>query len=374
MKAAVIGLGLGKTHAEVYDRRREVTAIALCDADLDAARAFASQLHKPVTCYDSVETLFEREAVDIASIVTPDNWHRQHATAALEAGAEVLLTKPIATTLEDAQAIVDCARAQGRKLMVAHERRFRPSYVRAHELIASGKLGELIYLRLEMFQYAQGKFTRAPWYASKEAGRTAITGSGIHQVDLVRWLSGREVVSVRALGNRIGDINFHHNKTVIALFELEGGVIGEVAFTYEATPPLGGEKVTAIGSRGMIDDGRFRSRDGSEQGLRSASGDGGENETEFTGSARAVEAFVDAIASGAAMPVTGEEAVLSLAAALAIDRACESGQSESPAPLTVWLTAHAAGQSEADIQVPQAKAPTTRSVAMCHDGSRYTGV
>ncbi len=322
MRAAVIGLGLGKTHARVYDRRAEIKSIALCDASLDAAQALSRELSKPTTCYTSVDAMFAAEKIDIASIVTPDNWHREHATAALRAGADVLLTKPIATSLDDARAIVDCAATCGRKLMVAHERRFRPSYKRVHDLIASGQLGDLAYLRLEMFQYAAGKFARAPWYASKEAGRTAITGSGIHQVDLVRWLSGREVVSVRALGNRIGDIGFHHNKTVIALFELEGGIIGEVTFTYEATPPLGGEKVTAIGSRGMIEDWRFSTRDGQQQRIET------KGENEFTGSVLAVEAFVDAMASGIAMPVPGEEAVRSLAVALTVDRACASGAVE----------------------------------------------
>lgn len=318
MQAAVIGLGLGKTHAAVYDRRPEVSSIALCDRDLEAARAFAKTLSKPTTCYGDVAELFAAESPAIASIVTPDNWHREHAEAALGAGTDVLLTKPIATKLEDAQAFVDCARRHGRKLMVAHERRFRPSYARVHELIADGRLGDLIYVRLEMFQYAAGKFARAPWYASKEAGRTAITGSGVHQVDLVRWLSGREAKSVRALGNRIGDLEFHHNKTVVALFELEGGVIGEVVFTYEETPPLGGESVTVLGSQGMLRQGRFRDRAGAEETISMA----GENE--FSGSERAVEAFVDAIVAGAPMPVPGEEAVRSLALALEVDRACEA--------------------------------------------------
>ena len=316
MKAAVIGLGLGRTHAEVYERRSEIESIALCDNDPRVARELAEKIGKPTACYTSAAELFAREKVDIASIVTPDNWHREHATAALAAGADVLLTKPIATSLEDATAIVDCAKTYGRKLMVAHERRFRPAYARAHELIAAGKLGELAYLRLEMFQNAANKFARAPWYASKEAGRTAITGSGIHQVDLLLWLSGREAVSVQALGNCIGDIEFHHYKTVVALVGMEGGLIGEIVFTYEATPPLGGEKLTVIGSRGMIDKWQYRGRDGEEEAIEV------KGMNEFDGSVKAVDAFVDAIAAKASMPVPGEEAVRSLTLAIAIDRAC----------------------------------------------------
>jgi predicted dehydrogenase len=325
MHAAVIGLGLGKVHARVYDRREEIKTISLCDRNENAANALADTLQKPANRYSRIDDLFAAESVDVASIVTPDQFHREHAEAAFAAGAHVLLTKPIATSLGDAQGICRAAEASGRQLMVVHERRFRPLYTRARELIRTGAVGDLAYVRLEMLQNAEKKFARAPWYASKEAGRTAITGSGIHQVDLVRWLSGQEFVSVRALGNRIGPIDFHHNKTVVALFELDGGAIAEVVFTYEATPPLGGESMTIIGGKGMIRGNAYRSRTGMSETLSTEAMD------EFAGSERAIEACLDALVNGQPGPVSGEDATRSLAAAIAADQSCASGMTAYPA-------------------------------------------
>lgn len=324
MHAAVIGLGLGRTHSHVYDRREEIDCISICDQNEDAVNTLAKELKKPVKRYTRVNDLFAAGNVDVASVVTPDPFHRAHAEAAFLAGAHVMLTKPIATSIADAQAICDAARVSGRQLMVIHERRFRPSYARAGELIRSGALGDLAYVQLQMLQNAEHKFTRAPWYASKEAGRTAITGSGIHQVDLVRWLSGKEVLSVRALGNRVGPIEFHGNKTVIALFELEGGTIGEVVFTYESTPSLGGESMTIIGSKGMIRNNCYGSRTGESETLSR------QREDEFIGSEIALEASLDALFRGAPAPVTGQDALLSLKAAIAVDRSCSSGMPERP--------------------------------------------
>lgn len=324
MHAAIIGLGIGATHAEVYDRRPEITAIGLCDRDPVALAAVAAKLSKPVVCHATPEALFAADRYDLVSVVTPDPWHRAHAEVAFAAGADVLVTKPLATTQADAQAIAAAAQRAGRRCMVAHERRFRPYYARIHALVASGALGELAFLRLEMLQWAGHKFARAPWYAQADSGRTAITGSGIHQVDLLRWLSQQEVVDVRALGNTVGELAFHGDKTVVALCRMSGGAIGEVLFTYESTPPLGGEDALLIGSRGMIANGHFRDRDGREEILPR------DDMSMEAGSARAVDAFIDAIIAGGPMPVDADEAIRSLATALAIDRACASGACERP--------------------------------------------
>lgn len=317
MRAAIIGLGIGTVHAEVYDRRPEITAIALCDRDPAKLAEVAARLRKPVTCHASPEELFAAGRVDLASVVTPDPCHRAHCEAAFAAGADVLVTKPLATALEDARAIAAAAQAAGRRCMVAHERRFRPFYAAVHRLVSTGALGDLALLRLDMLQWAGGKFARAPWYADRASGRTAITGSGIHQVDLLRWLSGQEITAVRAMGNAVGELAFHGRKTVAALCALSGGTVGEIVFTYEATPPLGGERTLVVGSRGMIEGGVFRSRDGAEERLP------GHDMTMEAGSAHCVDAFIDAIVASAPMPVGPDEAIRSLAAALAIDQAMD---------------------------------------------------
>ena len=105
MRAAIIGLGIGTVHAEVYDRRPEITAIALCDRDPAKLAEVAARLRKPVTCHASPEEMFAAGRVDLASVVTPDPCHRAHCEAAFAAGADVLVTKPLATALEDADAI-----------------------------------------------------------------------------------------------------------------------------------------------------------------------------------------------------------------------------------------------------------------------------
>lgn len=324
MKAAIIGLGsqygLGEKHAALCNVRPEIEHIALCDINRAAAEAVAAKLAKPVTIHTSVEELFAKEHIDAVSILTPDHLHRAHAEAAFAAKAHVLLTKPIAPKLPDARAIVQGAAMAKVRLMIAHERRYSGIYPRAKELIAGGRLGDIAYIGItELYQHVREKFAKAPWYASKESGRTMVTGSGVHQVDLLRWLCGRPVRTVTAAGNRVGEIPFHHNKTVVALFRFDGvETIGELVFSYEGMPGMERGGLIAIGSKGMISLGRFRDRGtGHEESLTSGAG--------MDSHQACVHAFLDALRDGSPMPVSGEEGFASVAAAAAVDCSCETG-------------------------------------------------
>lgn len=334
MRAAIIGLGshfgLGRHHSTVYDQRPEVGHLVLCDTNRDAAEACAAQVGTPSTIYTRVEEMFEREQLDVVSILTPDHLHRAHAELAFAAGANVLLTKPIAPSLPDARAIIVAAARANRRLMIAQERRFQADNLRAKHLIESGRLGEIALIALtELQQHVREKFAHAPWYASRESGRTMMTGSGVHQVDLMRYLAGREVATVMAQGNRVGDLAYWHQKTVAAIFRFaDAPTIGNLIFSYEGMPGMTRGGTVVIGSRGMIGQGRFRDRETGEEedlteGLNLA----------LNSHQACAHSFLDTLCQNMPIAVTGEDAFASVAAAAAVDKACETGEVVVPETL-----------------------------------------
>lgn len=330
MHAAVIGLGsqydLGRHHATVYNARPEITRISMCDINRAAAEKVAATIGKPVTVHTDIKAMFAAGGIDLVSILTPDQFHREHAEIALAAKAHVLLTKPIAPTLDDARAIVQAHRRSGVQMMIAHEMRYRSIYPRAKELIASGRLGDIALLNItELYQAVRQKFANAPWYAAKESGRTMITGSGVHQVDMIRWLAGRPVSAVTAQGNMVGDIPYWHNKTVTATLQFEGmPALGQLTFSYEGMPEMTRGGLIVIGSKGMISNGRFRDRaSGAIEELQRP----GEIDSHQT----VTHAFLDALRDRTPMPITPEDAFHSVSTALAIDAACETGKPTQPA-------------------------------------------
>ncbi len=328
LNVGVVGLGLGYHHATAYDRAEVVKRLVLCDPDTERLRQTQTELPKVTAVYQDLDAMLAAEHLDAVSIVTPDHLHRPHAEACLRAGCHVLLTKPLATNLADGRAIIQQAEAHERKLMVAHERRFRVHIMRIKEYLQAGVLGDIIHLRIDTIQDKRGQFQRSPWYASAEAGRTALVGTGIHQVDLLRYLIDRPITSVFAFSNRLGTLAFPAAKTTATLYQFEGGAIGQVTVTYEAHRKKGCPSDTdfhLVGSRGVVmgdyvtwdEHGDWEQLPQDERGI-------------VTGTFGCVGDFLEAIQQDRPVAISGREAYASLAACVAADEAATTGKPTVP--------------------------------------------
>jgi len=330
LQVGVIGLGLGHHHAAAYDQAEAVSRIVICDPDPARLERTRSAFGKVAAAYRDLQEMLRAERLDAVSIVTPDHLHRTHAEMCLRAGCHVLLTKPLATNLADGRAVVRAAEAAGRKFMVAHERRFRSHVRRIKELLDAGALGEVITVQIDAIQDKRSQFARSPWYASAEAGRTPLVGSGIHEVDLMRYFVGRPIESVFAFSNRLGTLEFPTHKTTVAIYRFEGGAIGQVTVTYEAHwPPAGGapSPFRLVGTRGIIVGNRV-AIDGREDWEDLPA----DPQPIVTGTFGCVENFLQAILNDAPVAVGGREALASLAACVAADESAATGAPTVPAP------------------------------------------
>jgi predicted dehydrogenase len=330
LNVAVIGLGLGQHFVSAYTQSEAVQRLVICDPDSRRVEQVRAEFPRVTAAYQDIGTMLQAERLDAISVVTPDHLHRPHAEACLRAGCHVMLTKPLATNLEDARAIVRCAEEAGRLLTVAHERRFRSPEMRIAELLAAGVLGEIVHLRVDLIQDKRGQFQRSPWYASAEAGRTAMVGTGIHGVDLARHLIGRPIQSVVAYSNRLGPLAFPTHKTTAALYRFEGNAIGQVTVSYERHGQPGAPADSdfhLVATQGMVVGTRV-ARDDREgwEDLPRAGRD------IATGIRRCVEDFLEAIRAGRQVAVTGRDAFASLAACVAADESAASGRPAVPAP------------------------------------------
>lgn len=329
LNVGVVGLGLGRRFAAALAEEPSVGRLVICDPD--SGRLASAQAAVPgiAAGYSHLEAMLGEEDLEAVAVVTPDHLHLPHAEACFQAGCHVLLTKPLATNLDDGRAILRRAAGASKVLMVAHERRFRSQFRAIKQMLDSGELGEIIHLRIDTVQDKRDQFARAPWYASAEAGRTALVGSGIHEVDLARWLVGRPIESVFAYSNALGSLAFPREKTTAALFRFAGDAIAQVTVTYEAHWPRAGsidDQFRLIAEHGVIVGNRV-ARDGSD-GWETLPGD---DDPLTAGVRGCVRSFLKAIAEGGPAPVTGEDAFASLAACVAADESAVAGRTAVPA-------------------------------------------
>jgi predicted dehydrogenase len=330
LTAGVVGLGLGRTHVEGYAKDPRVGRIVICDTSEERIEAVRRDYSGVGAAYTNLEEMLSSERLDVVSVVTPDGLHVPHASLCLDAGCHTLITKPLATTIEDGRRILDAARnaqrSNGTKAMVAHERRFRAFTREIKTAIGSGALGAVIHLRIDQIQDKRSFIAARPWLFAGEGSRTALTGSGIHEVDRVRHLVGDELVEVFAYGNRMGGIDIPANTTMSVLMQFASGAIGQVTITYDAHWPASGD----------IDDGfRLVAQKGLVVGRRLVhDGLSGWHELPVDhhsgavreGSLGCLRSFLDSVVDDRPVEVPVEEGFASLAACIAAEESAGTGQ------------------------------------------------
>ncbi len=252
-RAAVIGAGLwGTAQAGVFAEHPGVELVAVCD--LDASRAEALARAHGARPYTDVERMFAAEALGAVGIATPDHAHRDVVIAAAEAGTAILVEKPLATTLQDAEAIAAVVRARGVRLMVDFHSRYSPPFNVAKGAIERGELGRLVSAYYRLNDTIEVPLRMLSWAAQS----SVLWFLGSHAVDTLRWFTGSEVVRVYAREIRTVLAGLGHDMAdgYQSLLEFESGVVASVENTWivpRSHANINDIKVNLLGSEGMLD-------------------------------------------------------------------------------------------------------------------------
>jgi predicted dehydrogenase len=144
---AALGVKMPYNHAAAYSQTAGVTVAAVCDispAMVENFKSLYGARWPEVKFYNDYHTMFAESQLDMVSICTPDNFHADTVVAACEAGVKgIVCEKPLATTIADAQRIVDAVEKHNVKFSVEHTRRFIYDYHQARELVRAGRIGKL---------------------------------------------------------------------------------------------------------------------------------------------------------------------------------------------------------------------------------------
>lgn len=193
-RIGIIGCGqMGRWHLDSYKKNPDVELVAFADTNLASAEKFAAETGG--RAYSSHQHMLAAEKLDGVSVCTVPVTHRAIATDAMRANVHVLCEKPLATTTEDAEAMLAVAESTGRALLTAFKFRFFDEVGKARDLIASGALGDIVHARLMFGGYIA---MEDAWYARPElSGGGVLLDNGPHAFDLARALFG-DVTSVEA--------------------------------------------------------------------------------------------------------------------------------------------------------------------------------
>lgn len=225
LKAGIVGCGfMGRMHANVYRALPDVELVAAVDYKSDRGRKYAEEFG--LSLYDSVQEMVKGEGLDIVDVCVPTHMHRDYTIQAAEMGCHVFCEKPMALSLEDADAMIAACEKAGVKLMIGHCIRFWPEYVILKELVDSKQLGELTSINLTRY----GGFpawASDGWNLDEEKCGGGVLDMHIHDTDYILHLLGEPEKMIshgtmddRGAGHVFTTMTYRDGKTIA---HLEGG-------------------------------------------------------------------------------------------------------------------------------------------------------
>lgn len=196
IRLGVVGLGtMGRTYARLAEQNPRVTLAAICDEDADHLEQVEHE-HAGAVGYRDYETMLAKGDLDAVVVATPDFAHHAPTIAAAQAGCHLLIEKPLAMDVGEARGMVSAIQKAGVRCQMAFTNRWNPPHVAAHKLIASGELGDILSLNARINNTLATPTEMLKWAARSSPAWFLM----VHALDVGRWLSGSEPVSVCAFG------------------------------------------------------------------------------------------------------------------------------------------------------------------------------
>ena len=189
MNAAVIGVGnMGKHHARNYSEIKGVNLVAIADLNPEIGEQMAKNYGAKY--YKDYQEMLDKEQIDVVTIAVPTKFHKPVALACIEKGINILLEKPIAGTVKEAEEIVAAAKLKKVKFTVGHIERFNPAVIKLKKMVDKGELGEIIAI----------SNTRIGPMPPQIKDSNVVIDIGVHDIDLINWFYDKLPTQIMAAG------------------------------------------------------------------------------------------------------------------------------------------------------------------------------
>ena len=250
LKTGIIGCGkVAPIHAVALGSITESAFAAVCGRDEKRTQEFASKYG--VKAYTDITEMVLQEKLDIVMICTPHPAHREPAIEAMKAGAHVLIEKPLASSLEDCDAMLQIANQTGKQIGIISQRRFYSPCLRLKRAVDSGKIGKPVLGTVFMFGWRDEAYYKSdPWRGSwKSEGGGVLVNQAPHQLDLLQWFMGSEIEEVYGTWKNLNHPYIEVEDTALAIVKFRNGALANIIVSNSQKPGIYG-KVHIHGENG----------------------------------------------------------------------------------------------------------------------------
>lgn len=251
IEIGVVSAGyMGAIYARILAQIPDVRVTGLCDRLADKARNLAAALQIDGYAGDDLgEMLRSAPGIQAVVVATPESEHTRPAVAALEAGLDVFVEKPLAMTAAECGQILEAAARRERLVMTGHTTRYDPRFIAARDAVVRGDVGQPVYL----FARRNNPSSRLIRLGNRAS---VLAFLGIHDIDVLLWMVGKPVRSVFARGVRRALAPIGLDDCIVSLLTFDDGTLGVIENAWGA-PDLQGQyasiQFTLQGTRGVIE-------------------------------------------------------------------------------------------------------------------------
>lgn len=255
MKYALIGCGrISPNHLQAAINNK-LEIVGLCDLrpenTADKKRKF--KLDDSVHEYTDYHEMLEKEKPELVAIATESGRHAAIAIDCIHAGCNVIIEKPIALSLKDADAIIAAGERMHVKVCANHQNRFNKSIMKIRDAIDTGRFGKLFYGTAHIrWKRDHEYYDRAAWRGTWEQDGGALMNQCIHNIDLLRWLMGDEITEVVGMTDRLDHDYIEAEDLGIALVKFANGSYGIIEGTTDVYDRNLEETLYIFGEKGTV--------------------------------------------------------------------------------------------------------------------------
>lgn len=255
MNYALIGCGRISPNHIAAAIKNELKIVAFCDIIdknmVDLLSKFEN--NSTVKQYSDYKEMIEKEKIDLIAIATESGLHAEIALYCINKGIHVIIEKPIAMNMKDAQAICDAAKKNNVVVCANHQNRFNKSIQKIHSAIEAGNFGKLFHADAHV-RWNRGKeyYDQAKWRGTWKNDGGCLMNQCIHNADLLRWLMGDEIEEVMAYTDNLNHDYIQAEDVGLAIIKFKNGAYGLFEGTVNVYPKNLEETLYIFGSDGTV--------------------------------------------------------------------------------------------------------------------------
>jgi len=257
IRFALVGCGrIAKRHAELLGNHKIPGAelAAVCDVDEVKAQYYGQKFGVPV--FSNMEKMVKTENIDVVSILTPSGLHAEHTLKLAPYKKHILVEKPMALLLGDANAMIEACDRYGCRLFVVKQNRFNVPVVKLRQAIDGGRFGKLVMGTVRVrWSRNQEYYDMDAWRGTWAMDGGVLTNQASHHIDLLQWMMG-DVESVMAM-SRTALVDIEAEDTAVVILRFRNGAIGVIEATTATRPNDLEGSISILGEHGTVEIGGF---------------------------------------------------------------------------------------------------------------------